>query len=171
MEKCKAKTACKGSDAFAHLRQTLDSGSNHSSRSTSSKAAPSQTTSPQLPCPPYSAQIGRATWTFLHTMAANYPDAPDQPTQTNMQSFLRNFSLFYPCGYCADHMREEMKHKPPVTSSRKELGLWMCELHNEVGEVSRPVPCLSLPCIFFCFLRANVRGSQRESVTLDSETG
>lgn len=30
----------------------------------------------RLPCPPQTAELGRSTWTFLHTMAAYYPEEP-----------------------------------------------------------------------------------------------
>jgi FAD-linked sulfhydryl oxidase len=65
-------------------------------------------------------------------MAANYPDSPSVEQQKKMDNFLRTFSEFYPCDYCALHMREEIKQRPPRVQNRQELGLWMCDLHNEV---------------------------------------
>ncbi|KAH9245089.1 hypothetical protein BASA81_017449 [Batrachochytrium salamandrivorans] len=29
-----------------------------------------------MPCPPDSSELGASTWTFLHTMAAYYPESP-----------------------------------------------------------------------------------------------
>jgi len=54
-------------------------------------------------CPPDVKQLGRATWTFLHTMPAYYPDHPSNQEQRLMRSFLSSFSRFYPCGHCAEH--------------------------------------------------------------------
>ncbi|CAG8772813.1 8451_t:CDS:1, partial [Acaulospora morrowiae] len=53
---------------------------------------------PQAPqeCPPDVEQLGRATWTFLHTMAAYYPEVPSYEQQRSMKSFLTTFSQFYP---------------------------------------------------------------------------
>ncbi|KAF9436666.1 hypothetical protein BGZ76_003350 [Entomortierella beljakovae] len=86
-------------------------------------------------CPPDKEILGRATWTFLHTMAAYYPEKPSQMEQSTMKSLLSSFSQFYPCGYCAEHLREEMKVDPPKVATRKELSWWMCGMHNKVNEM------------------------------------
>ncbi|KAF9570021.1 hypothetical protein EC968_002335 [Mortierella alpina] len=86
-------------------------------------------------CPPDKEILGRATWTFLHTMAAYYPEKPSAMEQTTMKSLLSSFSQFYPCGPCAEHLREEMKVDPPKVESRKELAWWMCEMHNKVNDI------------------------------------
>ncbi|KAK3825491.1 MAG: ERV/ALR sulfhydryl oxidase domain-containing protein [Benniella sp.] len=86
-------------------------------------------------CPPDREILGRATWTFLHTMAAYYPDRPSVQEQSTMKSLLTSFSQFYPCGHCAEHLREEMKVDPPKVESRKELSWWMCGMHNKVNEM------------------------------------
>lgn len=85
-------------------------------------------------CPPDALELGRSTWTFLHTMAAYYPDRPTTHQQSDMTSFIQLFSKFYPCGYCASHLRAEMEHSPPDTSSRTGLAQWFCKMHNEVNE-------------------------------------
>ncbi|KAF9173322.1 hypothetical protein BGX21_001320 [Mortierella sp. AD011] len=86
-------------------------------------------------CPPDKEILGRATWTFLHTMAAYYPEKPSAMEQSTMKSLLSSFSQFYPCGYCAEHLRQEMKVDPPKVESRKELAWWMCGMHNKVNEM------------------------------------
>ncbi|KAF9111758.1 hypothetical protein BGX27_004483 [Mortierella sp. AM989] len=86
-------------------------------------------------CPPDKEILGRATWTFLHTMAAYYPDKPSTMEQSTMKSLLGSFSQFYPCGHCAEHLRQEMKVDPPKVESRKELAWWMCGMHNKVNEM------------------------------------
>lgn len=86
-------------------------------------------------CPADKEILGRATWTFLHTMTAYYPDKPSAMEQSTMKSLLTSFSQFYPCGHCAEHLREEMKVDPPKVESRKELSWWMCGMHNKVNEM------------------------------------
>ncbi|CAI2189928.1 6602_t:CDS:1 [Funneliformis geosporum] len=98
--------------------------------------------SQELPpdCPPDSEQLGRATWTFLHTMAAYYPEVPSSEQQINMRNLLSGFSQFYPCWYCAEHLREEMKKVPPKVESRWALGIWLCDMHNIVNErLGKPI--------------------------------
>lgn len=105
-------------------------------------AAPSLVLSEEaaVECPPDSAALGRATWTFLHTMAAYYPERPSPTQEAQMSTFLHLFSNLYPCGYCAEHLKEEMRHDPPSTGSRGELARWFCRMHNEVNErLGKPV--------------------------------
>ncbi|RIA97812.1 FAD dependent sulfhydryl oxidase Erv1 [Glomus cerebriforme] len=91
-------------------------------------------------CPPDSEQLGKATWTFLHTMAAYYPEVPSYEQQRNMRTFLSTFSQFYPCWYCAEHLREEMVKIPPKVESRWSLGKWLCDMHNIVNErLGKPI--------------------------------
>jgi len=85
-------------------------------------------------CPPDATELGRSTWTLLHTMSAYYPDRPSPSQQSDMSNFLSLFSRLYPCSYCASHLREEMKKEPPVVGSRSALAQWMCRVHNEVNE-------------------------------------
>lgn len=88
-------------------------------------------------CPPDVEALGRSTWTLLHTMAANYPPRPTPTQQTDMSSFLRTFSLFYPCWVCAEDFREWMakrENQPVLDQGWAGLGQWMCRAHNEVNE-------------------------------------
>ncbi|KAI8985737.1 ERV/ALR sulfhydryl oxidase domain-containing protein [Trametes punicea] len=85
-------------------------------------------------CPPDVEQLGSATWTFLHTTAAYYPDKPSMAHRVNMLSLLRALPVLYPCSVCATHLGETMKTHPPDVSSRTALSRWLCEQHNEVNE-------------------------------------
>ena len=107
--------------------------------SQSQSQSPTQATPPQvdaLPanCPPDVEVLGRATWTFLHTTAAYYPDAPSPQQRVNMLSLLRALPVLYPCSHCASHLGECMKSSPPDVSSRTGLSWWICQRHNEVNE-------------------------------------
>jgi hypothetical protein len=88
-------------------------------------------------CPLNRRELGRASWAFLHTMAAFYPGAAidrtqpmtlgaasylrdaagtESPTavqQEEMAQFLWTFASVYPCGYCGDTTWQEMMRNPP----------------------------------------------------------
>jgi FAD-linked sulfhydryl oxidase len=89
---------------------------------------------PKKKCPPDAGELGRSTWTFLHTMAAYYPENPTMGEQLSMNAFIDGLSRFYPCGYCADHLQKEIKENPPKVKSNVELSDWFCQIHNEVNE-------------------------------------
>lgn len=88
-----------------------------------------------LECPPDKDALGRATWSFLHTTAAYYPERPTPTQRANMLMLLRSLPVLYPCGWCAEHLGERMKRAPPDVSSREKVGRWLCERHNEVNEM------------------------------------
>jgi len=86
-------------------------------------------------CPPDVEVLGRATWTFLHTMAANYPENPSTQQQREVSSFIKTLGRFYPCWHCADDFRSWMaKGNEPRVQSRKDFENWMCNAHNEVNK-------------------------------------
>lgn len=85
-------------------------------------------------CPPDVEQLGRATWTFLHTTAAYYPDHPAPTQRTRMLGLLFALPVLYPCTWCATHLGEEMRSIPPDVSTREGLSRWLCEQHNRVNE-------------------------------------
>ncbi|KAG2011654.1 growth factor [Coprinopsis cinerea AmutBmut pab1-1] len=89
---------------------------------------------PPADCPPDVEVLGRATWTFLHTAAAYYPDKPTPTQRANMLMLLRSLPIVYPCSWCADDFGKSIDHNPPDVSSRERLSLWLCQRHNEVNE-------------------------------------
>ncbi|KAF2152466.1 hypothetical protein K461DRAFT_278696 [Myriangium duriaei CBS 260.36] len=108
--------------------------------SDASKAVPAATAAfsvPQLPedCPPDVEQLGRSSWTLLHTMAASYPEQPTPTQQSEVKQFISLFSKLYPCWVCAGDFQEWIKSgNAPRVSNRDEFGRWMCEAHNAVNE-------------------------------------
>lgn len=105
--------------------------------SATTSTASSSTSMSQAPadCPADVEQLGRASWTLLHTMAAQYPEAPSLQQQSDARSFISSFSKLYPCYWCATDFQAWMKDSKnaPRVSSRQEFGKWMCEAHNEVN--------------------------------------
>ncbi|XP_029657903.1 FAD-linked sulfhydryl oxidase ALR [Octopus sinensis] len=99
------------------------------------KAQPAITQVEKKPaeCPLDKNELGSNTWSFLHTMAAYYPDKPTTQQQQDMHSFINIFAKFYPCDYCAEHLREDLKTNVPDTTSRHNLSQWFCHTHNRVN--------------------------------------
>ena len=84
-------------------------------------------------CPPDVESLGRATWTFLHTTAAYYPDAPTPTQRAHMLQLLHALPQLYPCSHCAGDLGDRMRNRPPNVRSRAALSAWLCETHNEVN--------------------------------------
>ncbi|KAJ2827541.1 Flavin-linked sulfhydryl oxidase of the mitochondrial IMS [Coemansia erecta] len=120
-------------EAKAHHTTTPAAKAAAATTATAAAAALSTTTLVDDECPPDSQVLGRATWTFLHTMAAYYPEKADVAQQDMMRSLLGSFSHFYPCGRCASHLRAEMARHPPPVDTRTALSQWMCRTHNKVN--------------------------------------
>ncbi|KAJ7140289.1 ERV/ALR sulfhydryl oxidase domain-containing protein [Mycena crocata] len=89
---------------------------------------------PSMQCPPDKNQLGHATWTFLHTAAAYYPERPTPTQRTNMLALIRSLPVLYPCEPCAEDFGERVVASPPDVSGRAGLSRWFCERHNEVNE-------------------------------------
>ncbi|KAL4874634.1 FAD dependent sulfhydryl oxidase Erv2 [Aspergillus karnatakaensis] len=79
------------------------------------------------------AELGRATWKYLHTVLARYPEDPTEEQQETLKSFIYLFARLYPCGECASHFQGHLKKYPPQVSSRNAAAGWGCFIHNEVN--------------------------------------
>ncbi|KIY53872.1 hypothetical protein FISHEDRAFT_68441 [Fistulina hepatica ATCC 64428] len=94
----------------------------------------SRQTGPPPDCPPDSEQLGQATWTFLHTTAAYYPESPSVAQKSSMLALLSSIPVLYPCTWCAKDFGREIEKYPPQVSNRAALSRWLCERHNHVNE-------------------------------------
>ncbi|GLI59953.1 hypothetical protein VaNZ11_002007 [Volvox africanus] len=79
------------------------------------------------------AEVGRATWTLLHTLAAQFPDRPTRQQQRDARTLVDCLTRIYPCGDCARHFAELVRRNPPVVSSGPAFRRWLCQTHNRVN--------------------------------------
>ncbi|XP_062022699.1 FAD-linked sulfhydryl oxidase ERV1 isoform X1 [Rosa rugosa] len=87
--------------------------------------------------------LGRATWTFLHTLAAQYPDNPTRQQKKDVKELMSILSRMYPCKECADHFQEILRSNPVQAGSHAEFSQWICHVHNTVNRSLNKVvfPC------------------------------
>lgn len=78
-------------------------------------------------------EVGRATWLFLHTLAAQYPEHPTRQQRRDAQALMDLLTRMYPCGECARHFKEVVAASPPRVGSKHEFSQWMCGIHNVVN--------------------------------------
>ena len=94
----------------------------------------------KLPCPLESEALGRSTWGFLHSMAANFPEKPSSSDQGRAKQFVETMAMYYPCKHCAQDFQEDIVANPPNVSTRKDFAVWMCNAHNRVNtKLGKPV--------------------------------
>lgn len=96
-------------------------------------AAPAAPAAP--PCPPDRDELGRHSWTLLHSLAAYFPATPSAAQTAAALSFIRTIGDLYPCRHCAEDFRAGLEESPPRASSREELSVWLCEAHNRVNKL------------------------------------
>ncbi|CAH8576705.1 unnamed protein product [Heterobilharzia americana] len=89
---------------------------------------------PENECPPDKVELGRSSWTLLHTMAAYYPLHPTPKQQEDMKTFLLTFTQFFPCRPCAYDFESNMILHPPKLQDRNTLSGWLCLQHNLVNK-------------------------------------
>ena len=78
-------------------------------------------------------ELGRATWLFLHTLAAQYPEDPTRQQARDARDLVSIMTRAYPCAECAAHFEEVVRRVPPDVSSGAAFRRWTCEVHNEVN--------------------------------------
>lgn len=51
-------------------------------------------------------ELGRSTWVFLHTLAAQFPERPTRQQQRDARTLVDCLTRIYPCADCAQHFQE-----------------------------------------------------------------
>ncbi|PFH51960.1 hypothetical protein AMATHDRAFT_141434 [Amanita thiersii Skay4041] len=123
----------KDKNPFTIMAAAFGAAATGSTTTTSSNAPSYRPDEPPPGCPPDVEQLGRATWTFLHTTAAYYPDNPTPTQRASMLALLEALPVLYPCSWCATDFGRDMKTNPPDLSGRVALARWLCERHNAVN--------------------------------------
>ncbi|XP_042408398.1 FAD-linked sulfhydryl oxidase ERV1-like [Zingiber officinale] len=88
-------------------------------------------------------ELGRATWTLLHSIAAQYPDHPTRQQKHDAKELMVIISRLYPCKECADHFKEVLKASPVQAGSQEEFSQYLCHIHNVVN---RSLGKVTFPC-------------------------
>jgi len=84
-------------------------------------------------CPPDRSELGKAAWVLMHSAAAYSPEVPSSTQQQTFLELYQRIASTYPCRECAGIFQEEVKKDPPRVSSRRELSVWVCQLHNKIN--------------------------------------
>jgi FAD-linked sulfhydryl oxidase len=77
--------------------------------------------------------LGRATWTFLHTLAAQFPEHPTRQQQRDARQLIDSLTRIYPCADCASHFQELVRCAAAApaacmlrTAQSRNAQLWAC---------------------------------------------
>ena len=72
--------------------------------------------------------LGVDTWALLHSVAAIYPNYPNETEKESLKEFFDGLMYFYPSK--SELMDEILKEHPLEYSNREELVYYMCQIHN-----------------------------------------
>jgi len=133
------RPACE--ETVSALSQALSRiGNNTKTAGKTTASGKGEVSSSSMSCPPTKDAIGKSSWTLMHSMAAWYPEKATKYEKNKMEQLMEAISIFYPCTYCAQDFRENLKENPTKAESRKDLCIWLCEQHNVVNEkLGKPI--------------------------------
>ncbi|KAK3258985.1 hypothetical protein CYMTET_31996 [Cymbomonas tetramitiformis] len=101
-----------------------------------------------MPCPCDREELGRSSWSLLHTIAAYYPVQPSEQQQQHARNLVESMAILYPCEHCAEDFAKTIKQHPPRVESQEKFSVWMCEQHNMVNEkLGKPSLKCQLPLL------------------------
>jgi hypothetical protein len=69
------------------------------------------------------AELGRATWVLLHTLAAQFPAQPTKHQRADVKTFITSLSKVYPCGECAKHFQQVVRYDSPLRTHMRPASL------------------------------------------------
>lgn len=61
----------------------------------------------QAECPLDRQQLGRNSWSLMHTFAAYYPENPSEQDKQSIKGFFEGFKQLYPCTHCRGHFQKD----------------------------------------------------------------
>ncbi|KAG4095456.1 ERV/ALR sulfhydryl oxidase domain-containing protein [Neocallimastix lanati (nom. inval.)] len=85
---------------------------------------------PELGDPVVRAELGRATWTLLHSITSRFPENPTEEEADALAQFIFLTARLYPCGDCAKHFQKMLEKIPYSTKTREDASKWICNIHN-----------------------------------------
>ena len=80
-------------------------------------------------------EIGRNTWSILHSIAASYPNEPTKEDKQQITNFLYGLANLFPCKICGSHLLKMLNKEGVHADSREELVNYICKIHNIVNKV------------------------------------
>jgi hypothetical protein len=80
------------------------------------------------------AELGRATWTLLHMMAAQYPERPSRQQQRDAAAFINTLARVYPCGSCGAHFQEILRYAMQHCAYNQPTASIVCHAVRQVWE-------------------------------------
>ena len=88
--------------------------------------------------------VGRHTWFLLHSIAAKFPEYPNQADRDAMHGIIGALGQLYPCKLCRKHLKQQLRNMQemgsPALNSRTDLIKWMCKMHNIVNkDIGKPL--------------------------------
>jgi len=85
-------------------------------------------------------ELGRHTWSLLHSVASSIPSLPTEATKKHISTLLGSLAELYPCKVCGKHFKEMLKENPIRYESREEFAYYLCDLHNKVNvRLGKPI--------------------------------
>ncbi|KAI5184333.1 mitochondrial FAD-linked sulfhydryl oxidase [Nematocida homosporus] len=85
-------------------------------------------------------ELGRSTWTLLHTIAAKYPAYPSREEKSNAIKLIDLLTKMFPCDECRTHFQALVRSFPPQVNTQEEFATWLCQAHNIVNKrLNKPV--------------------------------
>lgn len=85
------------------------------------------------PTPKEVAEVGRSTWTLLHSIAKYFPDRPTPEQRAAVAELFHSLAVLYPCRRCSAVFGLAESHQLVNPQSARELSLSLCDLHNFVN--------------------------------------
>ena len=96
---------------------------------------------------------GRSGWTFLFSVALNFPQNPDYNDIHNYKRFFTDIQYILPCQICCENYVDHLQQIPiePYLMNTQSLFTWLMKIHNLVNQSLKKLP-LNESDILFIYL-------------------